>query len=157
NANVVLIENKASGTQLLQELAHEGMWAATGYEPQGDKLMRLHAQTGAIEAGFVFIPNEAPWLPEYLHELTVFPNGKHNDQADSTSQFLDWFSSAAQEPGLLGYARMRLARQLHDQDRLGDEETAARVKSTPDEIRLWREQWKQCNTKDNPWIRAYED
>jgi len=28
------------------------------------------------------------WLAEYLHELTVFPNGKHDDQADSTAQFL---------------------------------------------------------------------
>ena len=30
-------------------------------------------------------------LAEYLHEMTVFPNGKHDDQVDSTAQFLDWF------------------------------------------------------------------
>jgi hypothetical protein len=28
--------------------------------------------------------------PEYLHELTVFPKGKHDDQVDSTAQMLDW-------------------------------------------------------------------
>jgi len=32
-------------------------------------------------------------LGEYLHELTIFPNGKYDDQADSTSQALDWVKS----------------------------------------------------------------
>ena len=42
---------------------------------------------------FVHIPETAPWLAEYLHEMTVFPNGKHDDQADSTAQFLDWYKT----------------------------------------------------------------
>ena len=46
-----------------------------------------------IENGFLHIPETAPWLAEYLHEMTVFPNGKHDDQADSTAQFLDWFKT----------------------------------------------------------------
>jgi hypothetical protein len=29
----------------------------------------------------------APWLAEYLHEMSVFPNGKHDAQVDSTAQF----------------------------------------------------------------------
>ena len=33
--------------------------------------MRLHAQTAVIENGFVLIPETAPWLVEYLHELTI--------------------------------------------------------------------------------------
>ena len=37
-----------------------------------------------IENGFVQIPESAPWLAGYLHEMTVFPNGKHDDQVDST-------------------------------------------------------------------------
>ena len=44
-----------------------------------------------IENGFVHIPETAPWLAEYLHEMTVFPKSKHDDQVDSTAQFLDWF------------------------------------------------------------------
>jgi hypothetical protein len=55
--------------------------------------MRLHAQTAMIENGFVHIPETAPWLAEYLREMTVFPKGKHDDQADSTAQFLDWFKT----------------------------------------------------------------
>jgi predicted phage terminase large subunit-like protein len=91
NANEVLIEDKASGTQLIQELVDEGCHAVTRYEPTCDKIMRLHAQTALIENGFVYIPETAPWLAEYVHEMTVFPNGKHDDQVDSTAQFLDWF------------------------------------------------------------------
>src|SRR6184192_267410 len=48
-ANVVLIEDKASGTQLIQELVAEGCYAATSYKPTSDKIMRLHAQTAMIE------------------------------------------------------------------------------------------------------------
>jgi hypothetical protein len=37
------------------------------------------------------LPDKAPWLPQYLNEMTVFPNGRHDDQVDSTAQMLDWF------------------------------------------------------------------
>jgi predicted phage terminase large subunit-like protein len=90
-ANVVLIEDQASGTQLIQDLIADGCHSVTRGKPSGDKTMRMHAQTAAIENGFVHIPEAASWLAEYLHELTVFPNGKHDDQVDSTAQFLDWF------------------------------------------------------------------
>jgi hypothetical protein len=55
-----------------------------------DKIMRLHTVSSTIENGCVHLPEKAEWLPEYLHELTTFPKGKHDDQADSTSQALDW-------------------------------------------------------------------
>jgi predicted phage terminase large subunit-like protein len=97
-ADVVLIEDKASGTQLIQELIEQGLHAVTRYQPQADKIMRMHAQTAMIENGFVHLPKEAAWLAEYLHELTVFPKGKHDDQVDSTAQMLDWFKRAGQEP-----------------------------------------------------------
>jgi phage terminase large subunit-like protein len=48
NASVVLIEDKASGTQLIQELTREGLYAITRYTPQSDKVMRMHAQTATI-------------------------------------------------------------------------------------------------------------
>jgi hypothetical protein len=47
-----------------------------------------------IENGFVHLPKEAAWPAEYLHELTAFPKGKHDDQVDSTAQMLDWFKQA---------------------------------------------------------------
>ena len=35
--------------------------------------------------GFVYVPPQADWLPQYLHEMAVFPSGKYDDQVDSTS------------------------------------------------------------------------
>ena len=99
NATVVLIEDKASGTQLIQELVELGLHAVTRYQPQSDKIMRMHAQTAMIENGFVHLPREAGWRAEYLHELTVFPGGKYDDQVDSTAQLLDWLKQAGREPG----------------------------------------------------------
>jgi predicted phage terminase large subunit-like protein len=105
DANVVLIEDKASGTQLIQELVMDGCHAVTSYTPDCDKIMRLHAQTALIENGFVYVPQSAPWLAEYLHEMTVFPKGRHDDQVDSTAQFLDWFKKPMSNFGVFEYYR----------------------------------------------------
>jgi len=111
NATVVLIEDKASGTQLIQELVELGLHAVTRYQPQADKIMRMHAQTAMIENGFVHLPKEAPWRAEYLHELTVFPGGKHDDQVDWTAQPLDWFKQAGREPRGIYQYHKALAQQ----------------------------------------------
>ena len=116
-ADVALIEDKASGTQLIQELITEGCYAVTRYVPTIEKTLRLHAQTAIIENGFVHIPETAPWLAEYLHELTIFPNGKHDDQADSTAQFLDWFKKPFPNQGAFEWARMQAERFAKDCER----------------------------------------
>ena len=105
NPQTMMIEDKASGTQLIQELVNEGMHSIKRYEPTMDKIMRMHSVTSTIENGFVHIPDKAAWLGEYLHELTTFPLGKYDDQADSTSQALDWFknSSTRDVYGLIDY------------------------------------------------------
>jgi predicted phage terminase large subunit-like protein len=93
----VLIEDKASGTQLIQELKQDGGgFSVKGYEPGpgSDKVMRLVAQTALIESGKVLFPSEAPWLEEYLKELTSFPGSKYSDQVDSTTQALDYLTTS---------------------------------------------------------------
>jgi predicted phage terminase large subunit-like protein len=126
--SVVLIEDKASGTQLIQELIADGLYAVTRYQPQSDKVMRMHAQTAMIENGFVHLPDAAPWLAPYLHEITTFPNGRHDDQVDSTAQMLDWFKQAGSgvptsNAGIFEYTRM-MAERL----RQGDEMTGPMVR-----------------------------
>ena len=112
NAQAILIEDKASGTQLIQDLVNEGMHAIKKYEPTMDKVMRMHSVTSTLENGFAHIPEKAAWLREYLHELTSFPKGKFDDQADSTSQALDWFKQYCVRPryGLLEYYKLETAR-----------------------------------------------
>ena len=105
--SVILIEDKASGTQLIQDLIADGCRGVTRYQPTGDKTMRVYAQTAVMESGFLHIPETAPWLAEYLHELTVFPNGKFDDQIDSTAQFLDWLKAPFPSQGIFELYRER--------------------------------------------------
>lgn len=86
---VVLIEDKSSGQSLIQDLVSDRVWASP-IQPEGDKVMRAHTATWPFQAGRVVLPRTAPWLGEFEAELRAFPNGKHDDQVDSVSQFLNW-------------------------------------------------------------------
>jgi predicted phage terminase large subunit-like protein len=91
-ANRILIEDKASGTQLIQDMQVEHVFGITPYQPLpgNDKAIRLHAQTAWFENGLVFLPRSAPWLADYVTEITGFPGTKYDDQVDSTTQALDY-------------------------------------------------------------------
>ena len=102
----------ASGTQLIQELVSDGIHEIKKYEPKMEKTMRLVSVTSTIENGFVHLPDRAPWLGEYLHELTSFPNAKYDDQTDSTSQALDWFKSGMTNEV---YGVLELARKMKEE------------------------------------------
>lgn len=91
----ILIEDRASGTQLLQELRRDGILGLTSRVPEQDKIMRMFAVTSIIESGLVYLPHQAEWLQDYLAELTSFPHSKYSDQVDSTSQALHWLNSCA--------------------------------------------------------------
>src|SRR5712671_5175737 len=73
----------------------QGMTRPIGVKPEGSKVDRMAAQSAKIEAGHVHLPNSAPWLGDFLMELLSFPNGRHDDQVDSVSQFLRWFQNDA--------------------------------------------------------------
>jgi predicted phage terminase large subunit-like protein len=97
-ATTVLIENAGPGMNLLQDLRAampQGMTRPIGVKPEGSKVDRMAAQSAKIEAGHVHLPNSAPWLGEFLTELLSFPNGRHDDQVDSVSQFLLWLQNDA--------------------------------------------------------------
>ena len=87
----IIIEDKASGTQLIQELRREGVNIRPYMPPPNtDKVLRLHAQAIHFENGRVFLRKDAPWLKSYISELTGFPGTRFDDQVDSTTQFLDY-------------------------------------------------------------------
>jgi predicted phage terminase large subunit-like protein len=95
NSLRVIIEDKASGTQLLQDLKHEVRGLKAYVPPPGnDKAMRLFAQSAYFENGHIFLRQDAPWLIDYVEEIAGFPGAKFDDQVDSTTQFLDHFGSA---------------------------------------------------------------
>src|SRR5262249_6964508 len=95
--NRILIELAGPGLDLFPELRANGVVGVPmpiGVTPVGDKLMRMEAQCARFEAGQVYLPKEAPWLSDFLHEILAFPNSRHDDQIDSASQFLKWANDA---------------------------------------------------------------
>ena len=95
NPSAILVENKGTGQTLLQTFGN-GMspWNVIKCEPQllGNKEFRFDLVTPMFEGGQILVPHDdaQPWVVDYIHELMVFPNGQHDDQVDSTSQYLAW-------------------------------------------------------------------
>lgn len=88
-----LIEDKASGQSLIQDLTKSTKLNIVAINPESDKITRASTCSPQVEAGKVYLKTGAPWVDDYVSELTVFPNGNHDDQVDSTSQFLNWASA----------------------------------------------------------------
>ena len=86
----LLVENKAGGMALLQELRAVTHLPLIAVNPVEDKVTRMMRVTPLFEAGRVFFPRHAPWLGELEAELLAFPHAGHDDQADSVSQALGW-------------------------------------------------------------------
>lgn len=101
----VLVEDKSSGIQLIQELKEIGMYQVIAVKPNGDKQTRMFRQAVKFENGRVRLPQNAVWQREYIHELTAFPAAKFDDQVDATTQALDHLEERMNEPGFLVWMR----------------------------------------------------
>ena len=88
-----LIEDKASGQSLIQDLKLETKLNIVSINPENDKITRASTCSPQVEAGKVYLKKGAHWVQVYLEEMTIFPNVDHDDQVDSTSQFLNWAGS----------------------------------------------------------------
>jgi len=84
-----LVEDKANGPAVIQELQHDiaGLIAVT---PDGGKLARAHAVSPVVESSNVYLPHPAiaSWVEDFLEEAAVFPSGRHDDQVDAMTQAL---------------------------------------------------------------------
>jgi len=88
--NVVLVEDKASGQSLIQELKRKTKIPVLPIKVDKDKVLRATSVTPLIEAGNVLLPESATWLYDYIEEMSAFPNAAHDDQVDSTTQALSY-------------------------------------------------------------------
>jgi predicted phage terminase large subunit-like protein len=82
------VEDKASGTGLIQTLKKEGI-PILGIQRSIDKITRAMDAIPLIQSGNVLLPKHAPWLSDYLSEFAAFPNGSHDDQIDPTMDAID--------------------------------------------------------------------
>ena len=91
--SVVLIEDKASGQSLIQELERETRIPIRKIKVDKDKYARFISVTPLIESGKVELPEREPWVPFFINEMEEFPNGEFDDIVDSTTQFLNEFKT----------------------------------------------------------------
>jgi predicted phage terminase large subunit-like protein len=89
-ANSVLIEDRVSGTSLIQEAKRLGVQGVIGISPSTDKQSRMMGQTPKVEARSLILPESASWRGDFLPEYLSFPYGRYDDQIDALSQFLEW-------------------------------------------------------------------
>ena len=89
STTAIYIEDKANGPAVISTLKHD-IPGLIPVEPQGGKVVRAQAVTAQIESGNVYIPSPevCAWVGDYIEEFAAFPNGKHDDQVDATTQAL---------------------------------------------------------------------
>jgi predicted phage terminase large subunit-like protein len=75
------VEDKVSGTGLIQTLKREGI-PIIGIPRSTDKVERALDSAPMIESGNVLLPRNAPWLSDFLAEAKSFPNGANDDMLD---------------------------------------------------------------------------
>ncbi len=92
--NAILVEDKASGQSLIQEIQRETLLPLIPIKigPGDDKSSRAYAVTPLIQAGRVHLLEGASWVADYVASHASFPNAAHDDDVDSTTQALNYLS-----------------------------------------------------------------
>ena len=96
-ASTILIEDKGSGTQLIQTVRSWGLQGVVSWTPTMDKITRMQGQTPKLEARSLWLPRSALWLADFLAECLSFPSCRYKDQMDALSQFLEWQGSRGRD------------------------------------------------------------
>jgi predicted phage terminase large subunit-like protein len=91
-ASILLIEGKASGLTVHQELRRlhsDEPWSVQLVNPKGDKIVRALAAQPTFAKGLVFAPVK-DWSQMVIDELEVFPKGRYDDLTDSTTMAISF-------------------------------------------------------------------
>lgn len=89
----IYVEDKSSGTQIVQSLKSESGLSVIPHKVVFDKVSRAIAVTPMLEGGRVYLPNQAPWLDDFVQECEAFgPGARHDDQVDALVIGLDVLS-----------------------------------------------------------------
>lgn len=105
----VLVEDKASGQSLIQELRRDTHLPIIAVPVDVDKITRAFAVTPLIEGKRVYLPDGAPWVADYVASLAAFPNGPYDDDVDSTTQGLAYFQRGSGAQAWVDYVAEKTA------------------------------------------------
>jgi predicted phage terminase large subunit-like protein len=91
--DVCIIEKKASGQSLIQDLRRAGL-PVLDYIPDRDKTARVYAATPMMEAGRVWLPKGHEWSDDLYGEAITFPNARHDDQVDAMTMAIHYMKES---------------------------------------------------------------
>ena len=91
--DVCIIEKKASGQSLIQDLRRAGL-PVLDYIPDRDKTARVYAATPLMEAGRVWLPKGYEWSDDLYGEAITFPNARHDDQVDAMTMAIHYMKES---------------------------------------------------------------
>ncbi len=83
--DAVLIEKKASGQSLLQDLRMAGV-PVLAYSPDRDKEARAHAASALLEDGRIYYPSNRKWAKDLISIAAAFPTHPNDDVVDTMTQ-----------------------------------------------------------------------
>ena len=92
NASSILIEDKSNGSSMIQDLQQKYI-NIIPIKPKKSKECRVNDILTTLEAGNILIAYNEKWTQELEVELLSFPAGKHDDQVDAISQFINWYNA----------------------------------------------------------------
>jgi predicted phage terminase large subunit-like protein len=90
--SVMKIEDKSSGTFLIQNLARKYNIPVEGIQRNIDKVTRAMGVVPQMASGNVYLDSSAPWLNDYLDEFMKFTplmTHRHDDQIDPTMDAIE--------------------------------------------------------------------
>lgn len=88
NPRAMRVEDKVSGTGLIQTLRREGI-PVLPVQRSRDKISRGNDAAPFIESGNALLHADAEWLSDFLDEAGKFPKGTHDDQLDPMFDAID--------------------------------------------------------------------
>lgn len=92
-ANVIVVEDKSSGQQVIQELRRYTRLPIVAFDPgEKDKVLRANLVSPTVEAGKVFLPEGQPWVADFIETLAGFPDVEHDDEVDAFTSGLLYFN-----------------------------------------------------------------
>ena len=106
--SALLIEDKASGQSLIQELRQETSLPVVAIKVDTDKVSRAWAAVPTWEARRIFVPMGAPWVDAFLEELYTFPKAAHDDQVDALTQLVNYLVMGGGATGLLDWMEQEM-------------------------------------------------
>jgi predicted phage terminase large subunit-like protein len=77
---------KSVGPFIDRQMQERGIYCAREqFTSVADKPTRARAFQARMASGKVYLPQNAPWLADFINELLTFPAGKNDDQVDAAS------------------------------------------------------------------------